>query len=198
MTSIDQRRLMQLHDGELSDEEARELDQLLELDEQARETLQGLEQIGEFVRAAELPRLTVADSIAADVFSRIEAERRVVVPLAERRNKARWWWSAVPAAAAAAALLFVAQRNVEPPSRVAEPSARASAGPIDAPTLAPTAPPLEDTGAVELSSAASIESVDFGPHTGTIFMVPAGQAETPVVWLVDEPEQARGYRNKPL
>ena len=42
--------------------------------------------------------------------------------------------------------------------------------------------------------AASIEAVDFGNHPGTIFMVPAGDESTPVIWLEDEPAGARMER----
>lgn len=198
MTPRDQQRLMLLHDCELSEDEARELALELERDEVARETLEGLTQLGDFVRAVETPRLTSADRIAGDVLARLEEERRVVVPLDSRRGKTRWWWWVAPAAAAAAVLLLVTERGAGPTSPAAGPTARVAMEPSIQPALAPSPLPPEDTGSVELSSAASIESVDFGPRTGTIFMVSAGQAETPVVWLVDEPEQARGYRNKPL
>ena len=39
--------------------------------------------------------------------------------------------------------------------------------------------------------AATIEAVDFGNRAGTIFMVPAGDQSTPVVWLVDEAPSGR-------
>ena len=36
------------------------------------------------------------------------------------------------------------------------------------------------------SPAVAIESVDFGSHSGTVFVVEAGGSATPVVWLADD------------
>jgi hypothetical protein len=36
------------------------------------------------------------------------------------------------------------------------------------------------------SPAVAIESVDFGSHPGTVFVVEAGGSATPVVWLADD------------
>ena len=42
----------------------------------------------------------------------------------------------------------------------------------------------------DLIPAVAIEVVDFGSRNGTIFLVPSGEENTPVVWLVDEPTQS--------
>ena len=55
-----------------------------------------------------------------------------------------------------------------------------------APTESLPEPPDEDA-----DLAATIEAVDFGNQPGSIFMVPAGEESTPVVWLEDEPAGAR-------
>jgi len=52
------------------------------------------------------------------------------------------------------------------------------------------APALVSAGTFELASAATprvaIESVDFGTHAGTVFVVESGDSQTPVVWLDDD------------
>ena len=40
--------------------------------------------------------------------------------------------------------------------------------------------------ALSESPAVAIEAVDFGTHTGAVFVVEAGDAETPVIWLDDD------------
>jgi hypothetical protein len=62
-------------------------------------------------------------------------------------------------------------RSVAERGEIAEPAAR---------TQAVQAEPADP------SPAASIESVDFGQHLGTIFLVSSGGTSTPVVWLSDD------------
>jgi hypothetical protein len=49
---------------------------------------------------------------------------------------------------------------------------------------------LSGQGGVEVSfapaPAVAIESVDFGTHAGTVFVVEAGDSVTPVVWLAED------------
>jgi hypothetical protein len=51
-------------------------------------------------------------------------------------------------------------------------------------------PALVTASSSELSSVAgpavAIESVDFGQHAGTVFVVESGGSQTPVVWLDDD------------
>jgi hypothetical protein len=50
--------------------------------------------------------------------------------------------------------------------------------------------PRGQDGALEVAlaptPAVAIESVDFGSHPGTVFVVEAGGSATPVVWLADD------------
>ena len=52
------------------------------------------------------------------------------------------------------------------------------------------APALVSAGSLELARAegpaVAIESVDFGTHAGTVFVVETGDSVTPVVWLDDD------------
>jgi hypothetical protein len=52
----------------------------------------------------------------------------------------------------------------------------AMAEPVAAPTLVAHAE----------RAAVAIESVDFGTHAGTVFVLEAGDSVTPVVWLDDD------------
>jgi len=90
-------------------------------------------------------------------------------------------------AAAAAAVLWVRSASPPPdPAPLPVASVHAPKPEVPAPP-----PPAVETAEEEPSPAASIEAVDFGNSAGSIFMVPAGDETTPVVWLVDDPASAR-------
>lgn len=189
--------LMKLHDGEASEEEARALEEALSADDRA--VLGGLEQVGDFVRAHSAAGASPADSIADSVMAALEREPgspeatpRKVEPKLEvvkgggSRGRAAAWGAGVALALAAAGVLWL--RSAEEPAPRA-PVAQAPQPSLPEPVVeAPSvAPAIEE----ENEPAAAIESVDFGNQAGTIFMVPAGEETTPVVWLVDEPAGAR-------
>jgi negative regulator of sigma E activity len=208
--SIDHRTLMQYFDGELADEQAAEIEALLETDAEARRVLEGIEQVGAVVRGVMLDRAGAADDLTDAVMARISAspaegrrphtgqsarpaarrlERGRLRALAERPQVRR----AVPvalvtlAAAAAVALLFE-RANPRPP-RVTQPSQPVTAVATHRP---PAVPLPSQEPELELASADSvpaiaIETVDFGSREGTIFMLAEGEMATPVVWLMDEP-----------
>jgi hypothetical protein len=98
-------------------------------------------------------------------------------------------------AAAAAVLLWVSfQGERQTPAPVAK--APTTSVPTETPSpVAEGAPAVQLAQEDEAAPAASIEAVDFGNHGGSIFLVPAGEETTPVVWLVDD---AQGGRMEPL
>lgn len=197
--------LMKLHDGELSAEEIEALERELGDDDLA--LLEGLEQVGDVVRALAEDQGGAADGIADGVMAELERDGRVAPRLevlpggsagdqGELPKPRAGGASALPFVAgamalAAAVLLYIGFANrPNEPGPVARPTAAEPATPAVATALTPE--PL--AGAVaeeEAAPAASIEAVDFGNQPGSIFMVPAGDETTPVVWLVDEPTSAR-------
>ena len=182
--------LMRLHDDELSDEELAELEQRLDAEDRAK--LDGLAQVGDFVRALGSKDEAAADDIADAVMARIDAGEasRLGEPKASR-----WTLPAVGLTlAAAAALALWVSREPPPPAPVAQPLPTAPAVVV----RRDPAPEPISTPEDEISPAVAIEAVDFGSHNGAIFMVSAGdEATTPVVWLTDDAIES-GDRKQPL
>ena len=184
--------LMMYADGELDEARAAEVEAYLEGSSDARDILATFVEIGDQVRehADEAARSAGADGIADDVFARIEAERGLsnVVPIRKAAEPTKPSVAAIAfgglAAAAAVALLVwrVAGVGVVPieAPRVAETAAPASTQLVVASAPAP-APDYDPEPAV------SVDSIDFGARTGTIFYVPTDTGTTTtVVWLSDE------------
>lgn len=222
MTRVDPLRLMQLHDGELTSEETAELERQIAQDAEARGVLEGLDQLGDFVRAfADAEARTgwaaqeeselvdgvmarLADSDAGGVPAGPgpgprAAGRQLVAP----RVAAPRWIAVGGALALAAAVMLAVGLGVKrgagtiPSAAVAlAPSVGPSAGAARAPGS------VAAVGAADLEPSeppgVAIEMVDFGARSGTIFMVTSGEdSTTPVVWLVDEAPEG-GARVEPL
>jgi hypothetical protein len=202
MTRLDHQRLMQLYDGELSSEEVTGFRAELRaggLEAQAADVVAGFDQVGDVVRAllqSELQhKAHVLDGIADDVLEQIEAEGQTGTQSGSARASVGWGWAAGVCGAlalAAAVLLFVWSSTG--PIETMGASQVAARGPVgvDPPQeVASVAPQL--AAAAEVDPGVAIEMVDFGAHSGTIFMVSSGEeAPTPVVWLVDEGPDSEG------
>jgi anti-sigma factor RsiW len=194
--SVNHPLLMRYYDGELSDEEAAEVEAALENDPDARRVFEGLEQLSAFVRKHEeeqaLPDLTDA------IMGRIaREERKESAPPAE---VVRGPWSTIlPAAAAvlalAAGVALVNELSNKPATTtpvVQQPSSELPVAPV------PSEEPAEEQVLADSQHpAVAIETVDFGAREGTIFVMQEGEGSTPVVWLMDEPAPAGG-RMEPL
>ena len=202
--SIDQRTLMQYFDGELGDEQAAEVEALLEHDPEARRVLEGLDQVGAVVRGVMLDQARPPDDLSDAVMARISAEpslARAAAP-ATSIGRTKGWREqpvmrrvvpiALASLAAAAALALVFQRAHAPEPRVAAPS-RHLIAPRARPAVSPppSARPELELASAESAPAIAIETVDFGGREGTIFMLAEGEMATPVVWLMDEPGGGR-------
>jgi ferric-dicitrate binding protein FerR (iron transport regulator) len=158
----DDRELMQLYDGELSPAEEQRVAELLAYDPSSQRVLDGLELVGEAVRAWADAKAGPADGIAdrimaavaaADAPRRLPARRRRVV------------------AAAAGALAIAASVAVAIGLRGHD---------------ATSGRAVQASGETDSALSADIEVVDFGGQAGTIFLVQAdNDAPTPVVWLED-------------
>jgi negative regulator of sigma E activity len=213
--------LMMYFDGELPEAEAREVERRLAHEPDAVRLLEGLAELAQIVVsvAAQPPvsQYEIADRVMATIQNEpLPAPEHVARPalvaiggeLAQRRPSARpaletrtkWrrYATALGAgaalAAAAALTLQVAQRGAPPSDKSALQAKRAVpeapfAGPARTAPLASALLPDEQS---DVGPAVAIETVDFGSNEGTIFMVPAGDDTTPVVWLVDEPSRNMG------
>jgi hypothetical protein len=175
--------LMRLHDGELTEEEALELEAALAAEDRA--VLNGLSDLGDRIRLMnEHPSVDLTDDIMARLDEAPALQAAPVVELRPRRTGV-YVAAALGLAAAAAVVLWFA--NAKSPET---PTARPTATPITTPSPTPEIMPLQEEAVADLAlpedEGAAIESVDFGNRNGTIFMVPAGEETTPVVWLADE------------
>jgi hypothetical protein len=191
---------MRLHDGELGPEEASELEGGLSPED--LRVLAGLEQIGDVVRSYEPEALDRFEGVADQVMAsldrvdnvvalgpRVEIATETLRPPRQRRTRSGPVVAiGLALAAAAAAALWMTTPGGPPPETTAS-MAPLLAPPPRAPVADPSSPPAATDDDADL--AATIEAVDFGNRAGTIFMVPAGDQSTPVVWLVDEAPSGR-------
>jgi len=201
--------LMKLADGELEPDVAERLSE--ELTDEELALLDGVEQVGDFVRALADHQAGAADDIADQVMAKIDEEggrpalreiqgganrETTAVPEPGERRSQVLFISGVVLAAAAAVLLWVSfHGESQAPSRVATAPTAVVPVATPSPVVGEGAPAVQVAQEDEAAPAASIEAVDFGNRAGTIFMVPAGEETTPVVWLVDD---APGARMEPL
>ena len=194
--------LARYYDGELSPADAERVERLLRDDVQAARVLGGLEQLGDVMRAWADRRGTAQDDLVNDVMARISRDGEQpdsrVVPLhgagpARRLRRAAVVITGALSLAAAAAVAIRLGHAPPPASRPAPVVAvRSVAHPA---AKAPTAAVVE--AQPEGDPAAAIESVDFGAHAGSIFVIAGTEGDVPVVWLLDDAADARG-RMQPL
>jgi anti-sigma factor RsiW len=216
MKPLDHRRLMELYDGELSPAEVAELESALAADSEAQRVLAAFAEVGRGVRAAEAEREFASEGLTDAIMARVRNERAAdkprdanmagvrderaadkptVVPLRSVPRRRGAVVVSLTLAAAAGALMWVSRPEQAPTAHSVQPVPSAFQRPSAA------IEPAEATAdaPVDPGPQVAIESVDFGGHTGTIFMVPAGERDTtPVVWLSDEPEAAARPRTERL
>lgn len=186
--------LMSYADGELDAKRGAEIEARLQGDAHDSAIVATIFEMGERVRevADARARDAGADDIANWVMGRIEQEKAEnVVPLRspgpERSESARVgsiWPMAVGGLAAAAAVALLVWRFagfdlVQPVPQPVE--ALASTNPEMVVASAPL--PAVD---YDPEPGVSVDVVDFGARTGTIFYVPSDTGTTTVVWLTDD------------
>lgn len=195
---VTDQELMLYVDGELDDDRVADVEAEIKRSQHARDVLISLGQAGALVRSVADARAQAAgaDTIVDDVMARIAAETAGnVVELRSRAKGAvqetssasarTTVWYALGGLAAAAAVALVIWRiagadlapqahNDLPPPHTAE-----TAGTEVASTGIP-APDYDPEPSV------SVDAVDFGARTGTIFYVPADTGTTTIVWLSDD------------
>ncbi len=213
--TVSRELLMRYHDAEVSEAEARQVEAALEQAPALLEELEAYAELGCFVRASSeasaAQSFDIADSVMAAIAPLPKPQRVVtrsaarVQPLLPRIAT----WVTLGAAIAAGCMLVVRSWSA-PASRAAHhPHAAQSESAEQAPALTSAAP--DPSAAPEFAAAlqaeeepklppATIESVDFGTNTGSVFVVSTDSSETPVVWMPDdgEPDEDNEDRSESL
>lgn len=170
-------------DGELDDVRAAEVEAYLAEAPHDRAVVATIFELGALVResADERAARAGADDVADWVMARIERDK--VVPL--RREQGPIWPVALGGLAAAAAVALLAWRfaglDLTVPGKP-EPSATAAAPHPDMVVASASVPSPDYDPEPEVS----VDAIDFGARTGTIFYVPGDTGTTTVVWLSDD------------
>jgi len=184
--------LMRYHDGAVSEEEAVCVEEALEQEPALLEELEAYSELGSFVRAWAERRSEHEIDIADSVMAKIEALEppSVATPVNLAPVHSIWprvaTWVSLSAAIAAGAMLVFrswSAPHVQPGAHApsaAEPSAQVAATAVAPPDVSAA---LEEE---PKDPPATIESVDFGKTSGTVFVVSTDSAETPVVWTPDD------------
>ncbi len=181
--------LMLYADGELDGDRVAEVEAELARSERARRVVASIRRAGDLVRAHadESAGQAGADGIAAAVLGRIEAVRledRQKTPAVARGPSS--WWYAMGGLAAAAAVAMVVWRVVGAglTAQVADGPAPSDVPPgVSGTEVASARLPAPDC---DPEPSVSVDAVDFGARTGTIFYVPADKGTTTIVWLSDD------------
>ena len=200
--TVSRELLMRYHDGEVSESEARDVEASIEQDPALAEEAEAYAELGSFIRAwgkVSSPRqFDIADSVMTALEQR-------PAPLVHLRPHARVHslvpriatWLSLGAAIAAGSVLVVRSWSAPRPKPGA---VRAAATHL---VVASTAAPEMSAVLEEQEpkpAPATIESVDFGTNTGTVFVVSTDSSETPVVWMPDDtdPDEDNEDRSKSL
>ncbi|MEO8902428.1 MAG: hypothetical protein ABI488_10610 [Polyangiaceae bacterium] len=198
--SISRELLMRFHDGEVTEEEARLVEEGINQEPALLEELEAYSELGSFVRVWGESRSGQQLDIADHVMRALEPS----VPAPSARVHSLWprvaTWVSLGAAIAAGSVL-VARSWSAPPMKPSSASAGAAAE--HAALLASGSAVPELAAALEAEPPpppATIESVDFGKNSGTVFVVSTESSETPVVWMPDdgEPDDTDEDRSKSL
>jgi ABC-type Fe3+-siderophore transport system permease subunit len=179
---------MRFHDGEVTEEEARLVEAALDQEPALLEELEAYSELGSFVRAWGESHSEQQQDIAEDVMRALEPAK----PPA--RVHALWprvaTWVSLGAAIAAGSVL-VARSWSAPPATPNRTGANEGAAAAHAALVASSSAAPEVSAALEAEPPpppATIESVDFGKNSGTVFVVSTDSSETPVVWMPDDGE----------
>ncbi|MEO7038273.1 MAG: hypothetical protein ABI548_30165 [Polyangiaceae bacterium] len=202
--SVSRELLMRFHDGEVTEAEARLVEEALDEDPAQLDELEAYSELGSFVRAWGESRSEKQLDIADHVMRALEPS----VPAPSARVHSLWprvaTWVSLSAAIAAGSVLVARSWSAPPMTHNS-----ASAGAAAQAALGAAALVASGSAAPEVSAAleaepppppATIESVDFGKNTGTVFVVSTDSSQTPVVWIPDdgEPDDTDEDRSKSL
>lgn len=199
--NVSRELLMRYHDGAVSEEEAVRVEEAIEQEPALLEELEAYSELGTFVRAWAETRSEPKLDLSDDIMARIDALEPPLAPVKLAQVHSIWprvatWLSLSAAIAAGAMLVFRswsaphpqpgahAPSAAEPSAQVAEVAAATAAAPPDVSALPPDVSAALEEEPKE--PPATIESVDFGKTSGSVFVVSTDSAETPVVWTPDD------------
>jgi anti-sigma factor RsiW len=179
---------MRFHDGEVTEAEARLVEAALDQDPALLAELEAYSELGSFVRAW-------SESHPAQRFDVADEVMRALEPAPPMARVHQLWprvatWVSLGTAIAAGSVL-VARSWTAPPAAPNHGNASEAAAAAQAALIASSSAAPEVSAALEAEPPpppASIESVDFGKNTGTVFVVSTDSSETPVVWMPDDGE----------
>jgi anti-sigma factor RsiW len=187
-TQLDDDTLQRYYDGELSPVEERAVRARVESDASAQARLAELEKLSALLRTAADEMGAGLDSNA--LFAGIQADLKKDAQLGAgaKLRVIREEWSehrrgaviglAFAGAVAAAALLAVLTPGPGPSDELARSASRP-----EKTRLAEVTPPAQPR-----PSGSSVENVDFGENTGTVFEIESEGVKTAVVWIAEEDE----------
>ncbi len=185
--SVSRELLMRYHDGAVSEAEARLVEEAIETEPALLEELEAYSELGSFVRVWAETNTDKQFDIADSVMSALEPPKpsaRIHTLLPRLAT-----WVSLGAAIAAGSVL-VARSWTAPPAVTGGSHAAGAADQAALSAPASSATP-EVSAALEEEPPpppATIESVDFGKNTGSVFVVSTDSSETPVVWMPDDGE----------
>ncbi|PIE05867.1 MAG: hypothetical protein CSA75_02505 [Sorangium cellulosum] len=180
--------LMLYADGELDPERVAEVESYLEQSQEARDVVATIFEIGDVVRlsAEQWAKTKGADDIADRVIAEVEKQAKSNVVDLSTYRPGSIWPVALGGLAAAAAVALIAWRfaglELAPTSYAVDVAASASAGEPEM-VVASAHVPISDD---DPEPTVSVDAIDFGARTGTIFYVPSDTGTTTVVWLTDD------------
>ncbi len=189
-THIDDDKLQRFYDGELTEGEALVVGRDVDASELEQERVAQMERLGDVLRAsAELEAEDIdSDALFLRIERGIEAEPAPRLKLIEGQKRKQRNTAVVAVAmaiAAAVAIAFLAQPSTEPDIAESvhpdEGRERIAEGPDDVQIDDPTHVQLHPPG------GSSVERVEFGANTGTVFEVEGEQGQPlAVVWIAEE------------
>ena len=185
--SVSRELLMRYHDGAVSEDEARLVEQALEQEPALLEELEAYSELGSFVRVWADANLDKQFDISDSVMSALEPPKPVASVHALVPRVATW---ISLGAAIAAGSVLVARSWTAPPAVTGGSHAAGAADQAALPEPVTSAAP-EVSAALEEEPPpppATIESVDFGKNSGRVFVVSTDSSETPVIWMPDDGE----------
>ena len=189
--------LMQYADGELEEARAAEVRAWLEGSARGRAIVASIGEIGLQVReqAERTAAGAGADSIVGSVMARVDQDPASpadgpgaggrVLPIEAARRQPSFGAYAMAGLALAAAAALVVWQLADPAGTPQGTSPSVLPLPSDSTLMvASAATPSPDTE--DREPGVSVDAIEFGAHSGTIFYVPTDTGTTTVVWLTDD------------
>jgi anti-sigma factor RsiW len=190
-TPIDDDTLQRFYDGDLSPLEEHGVQARIEADPAAQRRLAELGQLTELIRegAEELGASVQSNALFAAIEAKLAEPDQVGFGARLRVMGGEWLEhrraSLLPLVAATAVAAVTLMVVVKPNSQLPENS---SAATPSAQKAAPVAPTQVLTQVAEVHGS-SIENVDFGASTGTVFEIDNEGVAVAVVWITDDDEE---------